>query len=113
MTPPLISIIVPCYNQAEYLDECLQSVLDQTYYNWECIIVNDGSSDNTEIVAQQWLNKDGRFKYSAKENAGLSLARNTGIANTNGEFILPLDADDKIGKDYCTKAIEVFSKIQI
>ena len=48
MSRPLISIIVPCYNQAEYLDECLQSVLDQTYQNWECIIVNDGSPDNTE-----------------------------------------------------------------
>lgn len=57
MSQPLISIIVPCYNHAQYLDECLQSVFDQTYQNWECIIVNDGSSDTTEEVAQKWLKK--------------------------------------------------------
>jgi glycosyltransferase involved in cell wall biosynthesis len=52
---PLISVIVPCYNQAQYLDECLQSVLDQTYQNWECIIVNDGSPDHTEEVVKKWV----------------------------------------------------------
>ena len=64
---PLISVIVPCYNQAQYLDECLQSVLDQTYQNWECIIVNDGSPDHTEEVAKKWTEKDPRFKYLKKE----------------------------------------------
>ena len=54
---PLISVIVPCYNQAEYLDECLQSILDQTYQHWECIIVNDGSPDNTEEIALKWVDK--------------------------------------------------------
>lgn len=53
MNTPKVSIIVPCYNQAQYLDEALQSVLDQTYQNWECIIVNDGSPDNTEAIAKQ------------------------------------------------------------
>jgi hypothetical protein len=57
MTNPLLSIIVPCYNQAQYLSEALQSVLDQTYKNWECVIVNDGSPDNTEEVAKVWLGK--------------------------------------------------------
>ncbi|MGL6039433.1 MAG: glycosyltransferase family 2 protein, partial [Soonwooa sp.] len=62
MTPnQLISIIVPCYNQSQYLDECLQSVLDQTYQNWECIIVNDGSKDDTEEIALKWIVKDNRF----------------------------------------------------
>ena len=65
----LISVIVPCYNQAQYLDECLQSVLEQTYPNWECIIVNDGSPDNTEEVAKLWIEKDKRFKYFWKENS--------------------------------------------
>lgn len=96
----LVSIIVPCYMQAHFLGEALQSVLDQTYGNWECIIVNDGSPDNTELVAKQWIEKDARFKYLYKENGGLSSARNTGIKNSTGKFILPLDADDVLHPDY-------------
>ena len=89
-----VSIIVPCYKQAHYLDQSLQSVLDQSYENWECIIVNDGSPDDTEEVAKRWNEKDSRFKYLKKENGGLSSARNAGIAMANGIYILPLDADD-------------------
>ena len=96
----LISIVVPCYNQAQYLDECLQSVLDQTYQNWECIIVNDGSPDNTQEIAYNWLKKDKRFKYINKINGGLSSARNAGISQAKGTWILPLDADDIIGNRY-------------
>ena len=106
---PLISVVVPCYNQAQYLDECLQSVLDQTFTDWECIIVNDGSPDNTEEVAKQWTEKYPRFKYLKKENGGLSSARNAGIEIAEGEWILPLDADDKIGKDYMRLAENEFS----
>lgn len=97
---PLISVIVPCYNQAQYLDECLQSVLDQTYPDWECIVVNDGSPDNTEEVAKNWVEKDSRFKYFYKENGGLSSARNFGIDKAKGEWILPLDCDDYISNNY-------------
>jgi len=104
----LISVIVPCYNQAQYLDECLQSVLDQTYHNWECIIVNDGSPDNTEDLAKKWVEKDGRFKYFYKENGGLSSARNFGIEKAEGEWILPLDADDFISDDYLELAKDYF-----
>nr|WP_315152640.1 glycosyltransferase family A protein [uncultured Flavobacterium sp.] len=103
-----ISIIVPCYNQAEYLPEALQSVLNQTYQNWECIIVNDGSPDNTKEVALEWVKKDSRFIYLYKENGGLSSARNAGIANAEGEFILPLDADDKVAPKYLELAIQSF-----
>lgn len=109
MQTPSISIIVPCYNQAEYLNECLQSVLKQTYQNWECIIVNDGSSDHTEQLAETWLLRDDRFKYIGTINSGVSNARNIGIKESNGEIILPLDADDKIGKAYLEKAIKAFS----
>ncbi|MGC9151226.1 MAG: glycosyltransferase family 2 protein [Microbacter sp.] len=104
----LVSIIVPCYNQAQYLPEALDSILAQTYPHWECIIVNDGSPDNTEEVATQYCEKDKRFKYLFKENGGLSSARNAGIKSSSGEFILPLDADDLIGKDYLEKAIQYF-----
>ena len=105
---PLISVIVPCYNQAQYLDECLQSVYGQTYPNWECIIVNDGSPDHTEEVAHRWLEKDSRFRYVYKENGGLSSARNAGIGVAKGEWILPLDADDKIGSKYLALAEREF-----
>ena len=83
----LVSIIVPCYNQAQYLPETLQSVLDQTYTNWECIIVNDGSPDATEAVAQEWCEKDHRFIYLKKENGGLSSARNAGLKIAKGDYI--------------------------
>lgn len=101
----LVSIIVPCYNQSHFLNESLQSVLDQTYVDWECIIVNDGSLDNTESIAQQWCEKDNRFSYLYKENGGLSSARNAGITKSDGEYILPLDADDYIQKDYLSKLV--------
>lgn len=110
MNNPKVSIIVPCYNQAQYLTEALQSVLEQTYGNWECIIVNDGSPDNTEEIAQEWVSKDSRFIYLYKENGGLSSARNAGIAIAEGEFILPLDADDRIGKDYTLLTMKVFQE---
>lgn len=110
MKSPCISIIVPCYNQAQYLDECLQSVLEQTYPHWECIIVDDGSPDDTAEVAKKWTQKDSRFKYLRKENGGLSSARNAGISMAQGEWILPLDADDKIGNQYLELAAKEFDK---
>lgn len=106
----LVSIIVPCYNQAQYLDEALQSVLDQTYTNWECIIVNDGSPDNTVQIAKQWVAKDDRFIYLYKDNGGLSSARNFGIEKAIGKFILPLDADDRIASSYIELAVNAFEK---
>lgn len=106
----LISIIIPCYNQAQYLDECLQSVLNQTYTNWECIIVDDGSSDNTKEIVRKWIEKDNRFKYLHKQNGGLSSARNAGIEIAGGEWILPLDSDDKISNRYLELAEKVFDK---
>jgi glycosyltransferase involved in cell wall biosynthesis/lipopolysaccharide biosynthesis protein len=97
---PLVSVIVPCYNQAHYLSGALGSVMSQTYLHWECIIVNDGSPDNTESVASEWMAKDARFKYVHKPNGGLSSARNAGIQQAQGEYILPLDADDRLGENY-------------
>jgi glycosyltransferase involved in cell wall biosynthesis len=103
---PLVSIIVPCFKYAEYLPDALDSVLVQTYLNWECIIISDGSPDNTEEVALHYCQKDKRFKYFYKENGGHSSARNFGIKYSSGKYILPLDADDKLNKDYLKKAVE-------
>lgn len=105
----LVSIIVPCYKQAHYLEESLQSVLDQNYSNWECIIVDDGSPDDTAKVASNWCEKDKRFKYFFQKNSGLPSARNSGIKISNGEYILPLDADDILHSDYLNKMVPILN----
>jgi glycosyltransferase involved in cell wall biosynthesis len=105
MKTPVISVIVPCYNQAHFLSEALESVLAQTYPDWECIIINDGSPDNTEEVAKEWCIKDIRFKYLKKENGGLSSARNAGLKRSSGKYIQFLDADDVIDKTKFDKQI--------
>lgn len=104
----LVSIIVPCYQQAEFLPEALNSVLTQSYPDWECIVVNDGSTDNTKEVAESFCNKDTRFRYVEQQNQGLAMARNNGIKVSSGHYILPLDADDMIGTTYLEKAISHF-----
>ena len=103
---PKVSVIVPCYNQAQYLDESLTSIYNQTYTNWECIIVNDGSPDHTEEIALKWQAKDSRFIYVYKENGGVSSARNLGIEKATSDFILPLDADDKFEPTFLEKAVK-------
>jgi len=110
MQNPLVSIIVACYNQAQYLSEALDSILAQSYSNWECIIVNDGSPDNTEEIAKQYCIKDNRFKYLYKQNGGLSSARNAGVKAIKGEFIQFLDSDDLIAPQKIEKQIAAFNK---
>lgn len=91
---PHISIIVPCYNYGHYLSMTLESVFEQSFKGWECIIIDDGSTDNSAEVAKTWVNKDPRFIYIRQDNAGLSAARNTGIKHAAGRYIQFLDADD-------------------
>ena len=110
MDKSLISVIVPCYNQSEFLDESLGSIFFQTYTNWECIIVNDGSTDETSAIAKKWQAKDKRFKYIWQKNAGLSAARNTGLAAAKGNFIQFLDADDVITPDKFQLSINFLEK---
>ena len=107
---PIVSIIVPCYKQAEYLPETLESVLAQTYRDWECIVVNDGSPDDTEAVAKRYCEKDARIKYLYQENQGVAMARNNGIRHSSGKYILPLDGDDKIENSYLEKAVNSFEE---
>jgi len=104
-----ISVIIPCYNQAVYLEEALESVLQQTHQNWECIIVNDGSTDSTEEKAQQWLKKDSRFKLLSIENNGLAHARNYALKSSTGDYIQFLDADDILDKNKMLFSVEQFS----
>jgi glycosyltransferase involved in cell wall biosynthesis len=88
------SIIIPCYNQAHFLPDCIESLVKQTYSNWEAIIVNDGSADKTSEVAISYCIKDTRIQLIEKENGGLSSARNKGIENANGDRFIFLDSDD-------------------
>lgn len=105
-----VSVVVPCYNQGIFLDDAIESIVNQTYSNWECIIVNDGSTDLTHQFATNWLANDSRIIYILQNNKGLSAARNTGIKVANGEFIIALDADDFISQDYIEKLILEFEK---
>ncbi len=95
-TTPLVSIITPCYNYGRFLAETLDSLLAQSYNNWECIIINDGSKDNTEDVALQYASLDKRFKYIYQQNTGLPGARNAALLQAKGKYIQLLDADDLI-----------------
>ena len=94
--PPKVSIIVPSYNYAKFLPFALDSIMAQTMTDWECVIVDDGSKDDTWHVARAYVNKDGRFRYVYQQNSGLSAARNMGMNVGTGEYLQFLDADDMI-----------------
>lgn len=93
---PLISIIVPIYNAELYLERCLNSITTQTYQNIEVILVNDGSTDRSKAIAEVIVNTDPRFKIINQANAGVASARQVGLNNSNGEFIIHCDSDDMI-----------------
>ena len=96
----LISVIVPIYNAEAYLDRCIQSIISQTYANFELILVNDGSTDNSYEICQYIANKDKRVTVVNQTNNGASSARNRGIEMAKGEWITFIDADDYIEKNY-------------
>ena len=95
-----ITVIVPVYNVENYLNKCLDSILKQTYQNLEIIVVNDGSTDNSGTICQEYAQKDNRIVYIEKENGGLSDARNAGLDRTTGSYITFVDSDDWIEQDY-------------
>jgi len=105
-----ISIIVPCYNYGNYIPEALSSIREQTYTNWECIIVDDGSTDNSRQVTEAFIQNDPRFKLISVANSGVSAARNTGVAHSKGAYIFPLDADDKMHPDCLKRCMAEFVK---
>ena len=99
---PLVSIIIPTYNRAHLIKETLDSVLTQTYTNWECIIVDDGNSDNTEEVINSYIAKDQRFKYCHRPSEHLpggNGARNFGFKKSKGDLIQWFDDDDVMHKN--------------
>ena len=96
----LISIIIPVYNVEIYIEQCLDSIKKQSYQNFEVIIVNDGSQDNTESICKKIAQSDARFKYFSKENGGVSSARNFGLDNANGHYITFIDGDDWVDPNH-------------
>lgn len=104
------SIIIPVYNVEEYLDRCLKSILNQTYSNYEVIIVNDGSPDNSDNIIKSYEKEDKRFKGYKKVNGGLSDARNYGLKYATGDYLIFIDADDYIENNYLEKVNDVLEK---
>ena len=96
---PLISIVVPVYNVSKYLRKCLDSILAQAYTNWECILVDDGSTDDSGQICEDFNKIDRRFRVLHKSNQGVSAARNTGIKESTGEWLYFCDADDEMLSD--------------
>lgn len=109
MKEKLISIIVPVYNVEKYLAKCINSLINQTYNNLEVLLIDDGSTDNSLIICEEFQKKDSRIKVIHKQNGGLSSARNTGIDNSNGEYLLFIDSDDWIKPNF----VEILSNVAI
>ena len=98
-----ISIIIPVYNVEKYLDKCLSSVISQTYKNIEIIVVNDGSPDNSDLICQEYAQKDSRIIYIKQENKGVSAARNVALDVATGDFITFVDSDDFVDNQFIEK----------
>lgn len=104
---PLFSIIIPCFNQGEFLKESISSVLNQSFIDFELLIINDGSYDDTEKIARFYVNNDERVKYFHKPNGGLSSARNYGIQLASGKYLNFLDADDLLKPSCLAENVKV------
>ena len=94
-----ISIIVAIYNIQDYIDDCVNSIISQSYGNFELLLVNDGSTDGSLALLKEWASKDARIKVIDKPNGGLSSARNEGLKYATGDYILFVDGDDWLDKD--------------
>lgn len=105
-----ISVIIPVYNVEKYLSQCLDSITNQTFKDFECICVNDGSTDNSLKILEEYVKKDNRFKVINQVNSGNSQARNTGINNSNSEYIVFIDSDDFVSSDYLEKLLNIAIK---
>lgn len=102
----LVSIIIPVYNVENYISQCIDSIINQTYKNLQIIIVNDGATDNTDKICEEYLKKDSRIELYNKKNGGVSSARNYGISKANGKWILFVDSDDWIEKNTIERCMQ-------
>lgn len=106
----MISIVIPIYNAENHLDRCLSSIHKQSFTDFEAILVDDGSKDQSNSIAKQWCRKDSRFFLISQENKGVSIARNNGISHSTGETICFIDSDDYVNEHYLEKLYSVFHR---
>ena len=109
----LITVVVPVYNVEEYLDKCIESIINQTYKNLEIILVDDGSPDKSGAICDEYAKQDSRIKVIHKENGGLSDARNVGIKRAAGKYITFVDSDDYISLDYVEYLYNLIRKYNV
>lgn len=110
MSKPIVSIIITCFNQENYIVSSLKSVKNQTFENWECIIIDDGSTDKSANLIKDFISGDVRFKYVYQENKGVSLARNLGFEFSKGDFIQILDGDDTLLPNKLMEQLKCFDE---
>lgn len=104
----LISVIVPVYKVEQYLNRCIESLVNQTYSNLEIILVDDGSPDNSPKICDEWAKKDSRIKVIHKDNTGAGASRNVGLLQAHGDFISFIDSDDYVSKDFYSHLFQLF-----
>lgn len=108
---PLISIIVPLYNCGQYIKKCINSILEQTYKNLQIVVINDGSSDDSDKIMQQFVEKNPQIQYIMQENQGVAKARNTALEIAKGKYILFVDADDYLDRSYIDNLVDCAEKL--
>jgi len=106
MDNPLFTIVIPAYNAEALLEETLRSVLAQSYDDWECLVINDGSTDATEVIARSYASSDPRIRMYSQKNAGIASAYNAGIVQARGEWIVMLSADDLLESEHLATMAE-------
>ena len=102
----MISVIVPVYNAEAYVSRCLESILNQTYRDIRVVCVNDGSTDGTGAILEDFRRRDSRVEVLARENSGLSASRNAGLERADGEYVMFADADDWLDAHACADAVK-------
>lgn len=105
-----VSIIIPCYNYGRFLDECFSNLQAQSYGNWEALVIDDGSTDQTMEIVRNWQADEPRIQYFYQLNSGVSKARNLGLRKANGELIQFLDADDLLSEDKLRHQVQYFQQ---
>ena len=105
-----VSILISCYNKELYIADTLQSVINQRFTNWECIVVDDGSTDNSLSIAKQFADRDQRISVYTQKNSGVAIARNYGFKLSKGKYILPLDSDDTLEEFYLSETVQFLTQ---